>query len=72
MKINELRKKSESELQKLLVELRGKLRVLRFNLVAGKLKNVSQIRETKRDIARVLTLLREAKHKKQEINIKKK
>ncbi len=72
MKINELRKKSESELQRLLVELRGKLRVLRFNLVAGKLKNVSQIRETKRDIARVLTLLREAKHKKQEINIKKK
>jgi ribosomal protein L29 len=34
------------------------LRQLRFDLVSGKVKNVKEIRETKKDIARILTILR--------------
>ena len=57
MEINELRKKSEPELQKFLAEKKERLRSLRFDLVSGKVKNVREIRETKKDIARILTLI---------------
>ena len=58
MKPQELRQKSKKELQKLLSEKREKLRSLRFDLVSGKVKNVREIREVKKDIARVLTILK--------------
>jgi len=56
MKTTELRQKSKSELEKLLQENREKLRQLRFDLAAGKVKNVREIREIKKDIARILTI----------------
>ena len=59
MKIRELRRKSQKELQETLVGLREKLRELRFNLAGGKVKNIREIRETKKDVARILTLLKE-------------
>lgn len=59
MKASELRTKSPAELQKMLVEYREKLRQLRFDLSAGKVKNIKAIRELKKDIARILTLLRQ-------------
>ena len=59
MKIGELRQKSKPELQKLLTELRERLRQLRFDLAAGKVKNVREIRQIKKDIARILTLLKQ-------------
>lgn len=59
MRIAELRQKSKSELQKLLQDSRERLRQLRFDLAAGKVKNVREIRQIKKDIARILTLLRE-------------
>ena len=62
MKIRELRKKSEKELQEILVNLRNKLRELRFNLVGGKVKNIKEIHQTKKDIARALTLLKANLH----------
>ena len=58
MKIGELRQRSKSELEKLLEENREKLRALRFELAAGKVKNVREIRKIKKDIARILTLLK--------------
>ncbi|MDI6591658.1 MAG: 50S ribosomal protein L29 [Patescibacteria group bacterium] len=58
MKIRELRQKSKPELQKMLQDWREKLRKLRFDLASGKVKNVREIREVKKDIARILTLLR--------------
>ncbi len=58
MKIRELRKKSKEELNKILYDSREKLRQLRFDLVSGKIKNVKEIRSLKKEIARVLTLLR--------------
>jgi len=56
MKIQELRQKSKNELQKFLQDLREKLRQLNFDLAGGKVKNVREIRQAKKDIARVLTL----------------
>ena len=59
MKIIELRQRSKTELQKTLQEKREHLRQLRFDLVSGKVKNVKQIREIKKDIAKILTLINE-------------
>lgn len=59
MKITELRQKPQSELQKMLEESREKLRQLRFDLSSGKVKNVREIRMIKKDIARIMTLLRQ-------------
>jgi len=68
MKITELCQKTKSELQKILQDNWGKLRQLRFDLAAGKVKNVREIRRIKKEIARILTLLtelpKEAKVKK--------
>ena len=58
MKIAELRQKTKEELQKLVVDYRERLRVLRFDLASGKVKNVREIRQLKKDIARILTLLK--------------
>lgn len=66
MKIRELRQKSEKELKELSTHLRDNLRESRFNLAGGKVKNINEIHRTKRDIARVLTLLKEHKHGKQQ------
>ncbi len=64
MKATEVRKKSESELQKILQESREKLRDLRFRVNANKLKNVQQIKRTKKEIARILTILNQKRNKK--------
>ena len=61
MKINELKQKSKEELQKTLEDDREKLRQLRFDLSAGKVKNVREIRNVKKEIARILTLLKISK-----------
>jgi len=55
--MSELRQKTISELQRLLAEEREKLRKLRFDLAFKKLKNVSEIKKVKKNIARILTLL---------------
>ena len=57
MKIKDINKKSNKELIKLLNEKRERLRELRFDLASGKVKNVKEIRNTKKDIARMLTIL---------------
>jgi len=61
IKIKELKNLPETELKKLLEQNREKLRVLRFDLASGKVKNVREIRETKKTVARLLTLLKETK-----------
>lgn len=57
MELKELKKKSEKDLQKLLAEYRENLRTFRFKDANKQLKNVREIRETKKVIARILTLL---------------
>ena len=59
MKIDKLKNKSKSELKKLIMNKREQLMTSRFNLAEGKLKNIREIRQVKKDIARILTLLRE-------------
>jgi len=59
MKITELRQKSKMELEKTLRENRERLRQLRFDLSSGKVKNVREIRNLKKEIARILTLLKQ-------------
>ena len=59
MKTRELRRKSEKELQQSLISLRDRLRELRFNLAGGKVKNIKEIHHTKKDVARIQTLLKE-------------
>ena len=59
MKTKELQRKSQSELQHILIENREKLRQLRFDLASGKVKNVRQIRKAKKEIAQALTILKQ-------------
>ncbi len=59
MKSVELRKIEVSELQKMALELRKKLGELRFQVSANKLKNVKEMQEAKKDIARILTVIKE-------------
>lgn len=56
MKIAELRQKSKQELQNLLETAKVKLQQLRFDLASGKLKNVKDIKNTRRYIAQLLTI----------------
>ena len=64
MKIIELRQKTNKELNETLIHMRDNLRELRFNLIGGKVKNINEIHRTKRDIARILTLIKQNEHKK--------
>ena len=59
MKAEELRKMSEEELKKQLMELKEELFRLRFQHQINQLDNPNKIPETKRNIARVLTVLNE-------------
>lgn len=59
MKAAELRKRDKKELLKNVLELRKKLSDLRFKFSSGKLKNVKEINQSKKEIARILTILNE-------------
>ena len=56
--IQEMKNKSVGELERLVHESGEKLRALRFDLAAGKVKNVNELHETKQAIARAKTFLR--------------
>jgi len=60
MKIKELRSKSKGELKKLLKEKSKRIQELRFQLSSGKAKNKKEIKEIKKDVARILTSLKYA------------
>ena len=59
MYIGELRKKQDDELIDLFEDLKESLYTLRINRGTGELVDTTQFRKTRRDIARVLTVLRE-------------
>lgn len=65
MKARELRDLSIPELKEKLIKLREELFNLRFQKTIHRLENPIRIRQVKRDIARVLTIIRE-----KELNIK--
>jgi ribosomal protein L29 len=68
--VNQLRKKSKSELRKILGRRGERLRALRFDLSGGKVKNIREIREIKKDMARILTILKETVNKPEETSKK--
>ena len=59
MKARELRELSREELGQRVRDWKRKLLNLRFQLASGQLQNTAEIKKTKRDIARALTVLRE-------------
>lgn len=61
MKIKELREKNMEELKKLLSEKREQSRKLRFDIASKQVKNNREYRNTKKDIARILTLINSQK-----------
>ena len=59
MKINKIREMSSPDLEKELSELKTELFKLRFNLATSGLDNPMRIKEVKKDIAKINTILRE-------------
>ena len=59
MKPTEIREKSSDELRAMSSELRDELFRLRMQLYTGQLEKPSKIRETRKDIARIETILSE-------------
>jgi len=55
MTSKELQKKNIAELDKLLKEKRESLRAFRFNNAGGKVKNIREGRNLRKDIAQILT-----------------
>lgn len=61
MKFSELQSKSREELNQLLADLKAKLLRLNFDLMENKVKDVSQFKKAKKDIARILTSMKQPK-----------
>ena len=59
MKTNELRDKNELELNQLLKDLKDELFNLRFQHAINQLENPMRINSVKKDIARVMTVIKE-------------
>ncbi len=59
MKVTEVRELNEQELEEKVKELKEELFNLRFQEATGQLENVMRIKEVRRSIARVKTVLRE-------------
>ena len=59
MELKKMREMSEVELNAELVKMKKDLFNLRFQHVTGQLENPIKMRDTKRDIARVETIIRE-------------
>ena len=59
MKASEIREKSQVELEQELMELKSELFKLRFQLATNQLDNPMRLKEVKKSIARVKTVIRE-------------
>ncbi len=63
-KVNELRSKSLDELSSRLLELRKKQFSLRMQLGSGQGVRASEVRETRKNIARIKTIMKESEQGK--------
>ncbi len=59
MKAGDLRTKSVDELKESLVNLRKEQFNLRFQQASGQLENTARVRQVRRDISRIKTILRD-------------
>ncbi len=72
MDYSDIKLKNEKDLRELLNEIREQLRELRFKVGEKQVKNVRTIRELKKTVARVLTLLNQKRiSKKLTVEVKK-
>jgi len=62
MKSKDLAIKTKEELMKLIDEKRKRIEDVRFKAVSGGIKNVKELREDKKDIARIMTELNKKQH----------
>jgi large subunit ribosomal protein L29 len=63
-RVDELREKSKSELENAERDLHEQIFRLRFQLTTGQTEGLKKLREARKDLARVKTLLREAELRK--------
>lgn len=61
MTAKELRQKTKADLKNILKQKEEKLSQFSFDLASGKVKNIREIRETKKDIARIMTIINQNK-----------
>lgn len=66
MKANEARELTTEELERKALDLKQELFNLRFQLAIGQLENPMQLREVRKNFARVSTILRERELKSQQ------
>ena len=59
MKASEIREKTQLELQKEFSDLKSELFKLRFQLATNQLENPMKLKDVKKSIARVKTIMRE-------------
>ncbi|MGI6737342.1 MAG: 50S ribosomal protein L29 [Anaerovoracaceae bacterium] len=59
MELSKMREMSDAELYEELTKMKKDLFNLRFQHVTGQLENPIKVRDTRRDIARVKTIIRE-------------
>ncbi|ASP19369.1 50S ribosomal protein L29 [Antarctobacter heliothermus] len=59
MNAHELRDKTPDELRDTLVQLKKEAFNLRFQSATGQMENTSRIRQVRRDVARIMTILNE-------------
>ena len=63
MKASEIRELSPDEMQRKIIELKEECFNLRFQHSIGQLENPQKMRQTRRDIARIKTIVRESEIK---------
>ena len=59
MKVEDVRAKSPDELKEQLLDLRKEAFNLRFQTASGQLENTARVRQVRRDIGRIKTILNE-------------
>ena len=64
MKVEDVRAKSDDELKEQLLDLRKEAFNLRFQTASGQLENTAQVRQVRRDIGRIKTILNERRRAK--------
>lgn len=65
MKAADLHRKTDDELSDQLLDLRKEAFNLRFQKASGQLENTARVREVRRDVARIKTILGQRAHGRQ-------
>lgn len=69
MKAKDIRELTDEELEQKLIEMKTELFNLRFQLATGQLNNPVRLREVKKDIARIQSVLREKELERHSTNV---